>query len=46
MMTPEIKKNLVRFVLAGTAALLIRKVESLVNDKVEDHFKSEEPSKD
>lgn len=32
------KKALVRFVVAGAFALLLSKVETLINDKADDYF--------
>lgn len=40
------KKALIRFVIAGAAALILHKVESFVNDKADEHFPDETPQDD
>lgn len=36
------KKALVRFILAGAAALLLHKVEEIVNEKTDERFPDED----
>lgn len=36
------KKALVRFILAGAAALILHKIEEIVNDKTEERFPDED----
>lgn len=43
-MNAKQKKALVRFVIAGIAALLIHKVEDVVNDKADEYFGADEQS--
>jgi hypothetical protein len=42
---PQQKKDLVRFVIGGLAALLISKSEKFVNKKADDYFGPDEPKK-
>lgn len=41
-LTPDVKKALVRFIAGGVVALLIKKAESIVNEKADKHFSTDE----
>jgi hypothetical protein len=45
-MTPAQKKMIVKFVAAGVAAILIGKVEGIINKRADDYFGNDEDQKD
>ena len=42
-MTPQNKKDAVKFLAAGVAALVLSRLERIINEKADDYFGPDEP---